>query len=246
VLVNRVWQQHFGQGLVRTPSDFGLRSEPPSHPALLDCLAREFMRDGWSLKRLHRRIVLSATYQQASIDRPDLARSDPENRLLGRMNRHRLDFEETRDALLAAAGRLDARIGGPSVRDITSSASTRRTLYGFVDRLQVPNLYRAFDFPSPDATSAHRDETTIPQQALFLMNSPFALECARGLLRRPDVASIKEEAARVRRIYEICFGRDPSSGELELARRFTRAADSRSWERFVHALMSTNEFVFTD
>src|SRR5207247_4639260 len=114
----------------------------------------------------------------------------------------------TRDALLAVAGRLDRRLGGPSARDIVTPQSTRRTLYGFVDRLQVPALYRAFDFPSPDATSAHRDETTIPQQALFLMNSPLAIECARAVLRRTDVADIKDLGARVQRLYVICFGRN--------------------------------------
>ena len=190
VLVNRVWQHHFGRGLVTTPSDFGVRSDPPSHPELLDHLATEFRRGGWSIKKLHRMILLSATYQQRSDDCGDCSKIDPENRLLWKMPRNRLDFEATRDNLLAVSGRLDAKIGGPSTRDILSPASTGRTLYGFVDRLQVPGLYRAFDFPSPDATNPQRDATTIPQQALYLMNSPFAAECAGACCGGPMSQSI--------------------------------------------------------
>ena len=121
VFVNRVWAGHFGTGLVRTPSDFGLRSEAPSHPELLDYLARTFMDDGWSIKRLHRRIMLSSVYQQSSEHRPELAARDPENRLLWRMNRRRLDWEASRDTLLAAAGDLDRAVGGPAV-EITDVA----------------------------------------------------------------------------------------------------------------------------
>jgi mono/diheme cytochrome c family protein len=244
VFVNRVWQQHFGEGLVRTPADFGLRSDPPSHPELLDHLATNFMRGGWSLKRLHREILLSATYQQQSADRAELSKNDPENRWLGRMNRHRLDFEETRDALLAVAGRLDHRVSGPSAKDIVAAQSTRRTLYGFVDRLQVPALYRAFDFPSPDATSAHRDETTIPQQALFLMNSPFVIERARDLARRSQGGG--DMYTRVKDLYRLCFGRSPSTEEVELARQFLGNGSPAAWERFAQALLATDEFVFLD
>ncbi|MFL5341480.1 MAG: DUF1553 domain-containing protein, partial [Gemmataceae bacterium] len=187
-------------------------------------------------------ILLSATYQQASDFRPDAAKLDSENLLLGRANRRRLDFEATRDALLAAAGRLDAKVGGPSMRDMLSPSSTRRTLYGFVDRLQVPGLYRSFDFPSADATSPRRDTTTTPQQALFLMNGPFAIECARGLVRR--VAGIPDFRARTQQMYQICFGRSPTLQELVLVSQFMR--DAPAWERFAQALLETNEFVFID
>ncbi len=153
VLVNRVWLEHFGQPLVATPSDFGLRSEPPSHPALLDYLAWQFMEHGWSIKWLHRQIVLSAAYAQMSHDRPECLRVDPENRWLWRMNRRRLDFETTRDALLAVSGRLDPALGGPPVKDIASTTAVRRTVYGRIDRLNLPGLYRTFDFPNPDSTS---------------------------------------------------------------------------------------------
>ncbi len=178
VLVNRLWQHHFGRGLVTTPSDFGLRSDPPSHPELLDYLASEFVASGWSIKAIHRQIMLSAAYQQGDDDRSACRRVDPENTLLWRMVPRRLDLEATRDALLAVAGRLSPTLGGPSVKDLTSTAATRRTLYGHLDRLNVPALYRTFDFPNPDATSPQRDNTTVAPQALFLMNHPFAIDCA--------------------------------------------------------------------
>ena len=184
-LVNRVWMHHFGTPLVATPGDFGLRSEPPTHPELLDHLAARFMDDGWSIKALHRRIMLSATYQQQSDDRPEARAIDPENALYWRMNRRRLDFEATRDALLAVSGRLDGRIGGPPMPGLTGPDANRRTLYGFIDRLNLPGLYRTFDFPDPNATSPKRDQTTVAPQALFLMNHPFAIDAARAILAPP-------------------------------------------------------------
>ncbi|HEX3726234.1 MAG TPA: PSD1 and planctomycete cytochrome C domain-containing protein, partial [Pirellulales bacterium] len=145
VLVNRVWLEHFGQALVATPSDFGFRSDPPTHPGLLDYLASRFVERGWSLKALHREIVLSAVYQQASGDRADCRQADPENVWLWKMNRRRLDFEATRDALLAVAGHLNAEVGGQPQANLADPASRRRTLYGFVDRLNLPGLFRTFD-----------------------------------------------------------------------------------------------------
>jgi hypothetical protein len=247
VLVNRVWLQHFGAGLVRTPSDFGLRSEPPSHPDLLDYLATSFMESGWSLKHLHRLILLSAVYGQRSDDRSDCSRVDPENVLLWKMNRRRLDFEASRDALLAVSGRLKRMIGGPSVKDITATTANRRTLYGYLDRLNVPGLYRTFDFPSPDATSPQRDATTVPPQALFLMNHPFTLECARGLLRRPEIIG-QEASVRIVRLHHLLFGRSPVSAEETLAREFLDACGDTpaSWERYAQALLLANELVFLD
>jgi hypothetical protein len=246
VFVNRVWMHHFGQGLVRTPVDFGLRSDPPSHPKLLDHLAAAFIKSGWSVKELHRMILLSATYQQSctSNSKANPRAADPENSLLWRMNRRRLDFEATRDALLAVAGRLDRTVGGPPVHGILGPNAARRTLYGFVDRQTLPGLYRAFDFPSPDATSAQRDATTIPQQALYLMNNLFVLECARGLLRQPDVAAAKDLAARVDRLYRLCYGRPPSVDDLALAQEYLGPAPD--WERYAQALLEANEFVFVD
>src|SRR5262249_36517138 len=132
---------------------------------------------------------------------------DPDNRLLWKANRRRLDFEATRDALLAVAGRLDRSIGGPSGKDFTARQATRRTVYAYLDRLNVPGLFRTFDFPTPDATSPQRDVTTVAPQALFLMNNPFVLECARNALRRPEIAAVKALDARVDRLHRLCYGR---------------------------------------
>ncbi|MEX1097952.1 MAG: PSD1 and planctomycete cytochrome C domain-containing protein [Planctomycetales bacterium] len=189
VFVNRVWLQHFGRGLVETPSDFGTRAEPPSHPELLDHLAAEFVAGGWSIKRLHRRILLSRTWRQASADRPDCRSIDPENRLLWRMNRRRLDLEALRDGLLAAGGALDSTLGGPSISLTDAPFTPRRTVYGFIDRQNLPGLFRTFDFASPDAHTPQRHLTTVPQQGLFLLNSPFVLEQAERAAGDGDVAS---------------------------------------------------------
>jgi hypothetical protein len=247
VLVNRVWLHHFGKGLVSTPSDFGLRSDPPTHRNLLDHLATTFMDQGWSIKKLHRLIVLSATYQQQSDDRPDCKRADPENRLVWKMNRRRLDFEAVRDTLLAVSGRLDPTVGGPSVKDVLSPACRRRTLYGHIDRLHVPGLFRAFDFPSPDASSPQRDQTMIPQQALFFMNDPLVVECARQLVQQPEVAREKDCARRVSWLYRRLFGRPPTADETHLAAELIgSSADAALWTRYVQGLMMTNEMAFVD
>jgi hypothetical protein len=227
VLVNRVWHWHFGKGLVTTPSDFGLRCDPPSHPELLDALAAQFLADGWSIKAMHRRIMLSSTYQQSSAPRPDAAMRDPENRLVWRFNPQRLDFESMRDSILAVSGSLDPAIGGRPVAITEAPFSPRRTIYGFIDRQNLDGLYRTFDFAVPDATSPRRFVTTVPQQALFLMNSPFLHEQARRL-----AAAIRQEATvrasgapadpadDIRRLYRRVFGRQPEAGELALAADF--------------------------
>jgi mono/diheme cytochrome c family protein len=214
VWVNRVWMHHFGNGLVRTPSDFGLRSDPPTHPELLDWLARWFVREGWSTKKLHRLLLLSAAYRQASDDAPAARAVDPENRLLARFPRRRLDFESLRDALLAVSGRLDLTMGGRPV-DVVADTSRRRTLYGFIDRLNLPNLHRSFDFTGADAHLPQRFTTIVPQQALFLLNSPFLARQARALLSR-----VPERPDRVVGLYRLVHGRAPSPRELALARDF--------------------------
>ncbi len=248
VIVNRVWQAHFGQGLVATPSDFGLRSDPPSHPRLLDFLAGYLIDEGWSLKRLHRLILLSATYQQQSADRPACRAADPENHLLWRMNRRRLDFEAFRDAWLAVSGRLDRRTLGPSV-DLTSQPfTTRRTLYGFIDRQNLPGLFRSFDFASPDTHSPRRFVTTTPQQALFQMNSPFALEAADALASRLTAEERSRRPEAVERLYRLAYGRAPAGDErlaaLEFLDQAADAADDPApqvvW-RYGFATTPTNE-----
>jgi hypothetical protein len=221
VMVNRIWQQHFGQGLVATPSDFGLRSDPPTHPELLDYLADAFVQSGWSIKAMHRLIILSSTYQQQSENLPAYAERDPQNRLFWKFNRRRLDFESMRDTLLAVSGRLDETVGGRPGMLGDSPFPTRRTLYGFIDRQNLDGIYRTFDFASPDASSPRRYVTTVPQQALYLMNSPFVIEQARHLAGSLETsASSADPEARVRLLYQRVFGRSPEPREVALGVAF--------------------------
>ncbi|HVR36004.1 MAG TPA: PSD1 and planctomycete cytochrome C domain-containing protein [Methylomirabilota bacterium] len=222
VIVNRVWLHHFGNGLVATPSDFGLRSDPPTHPELLDYLASSFIRNGWSLKSLHREIMLSSTYQQASAHRPEAASIDPANTLLWRMNRLRLELEPMRDALLYTSGSLDLQLGGHAVDIVGGDYRNRRSVYGFVERQNLPGLFRTFDFATPDTTSPARFFTTVPQQALFMMNSPFIIDQARRLADKSTHTATASDAGRVRHLYQRLFQRDPSAGELELGLEFIR------------------------
>jgi mono/diheme cytochrome c family protein len=248
VLINRLWLHHFGAGLVHTPSDFGLRSEPPTHPELLDYLASRFMQDGWSIKRMHRLIMLSRVYQQSSDAQPAV-KVDPENRYLWRFNRRRLDFEALRDSLLAVSGRLDRKMGGGAVDIVDAPAIGRRTVYGFIDRQNLPGLFRTFDFASPDATSPGRHETTVPQQALFLLNNPFVLEQARSLLKRREVAAAQGTAERIRVMHRLLYGRDATSEEVANGEHFLAAADPGGltpWERYGQVLLLANELVFVD
>jgi cytochrome c553 len=253
VLVNRVWAQHFGGGLVRTPSNFGLRGQAPTHPELLDDLAVRFMDEGWSIKRLHRWIMLSSTYAQSTHGSPESARRDPENRLVGRMARRRLDFEALRDSLLLAAGQLDLASGGPSV-SLSESANRRRTVYALVDRQALPGVLPTFDFASPDTHSPERHATTVPQQALFLLNGPLAVSLARSFAARADVRSLVEPTARVDRMIRIAWGRPASEREIALALEFlnrddtpTTASDAlTSWQSLAQALLLSNEFMYVE
>ena len=221
VWVNRVWMYHFGAGLVRTPGDFGTRGEKPTHPELLDYLATRFMDGGWSVKKLHRIILLSAAYRQSSALQTAASAIDPENRLLWRQNPQRLDFESLRDSLLCAAGRLDENVrGGPSVPIVGEHPSRRRAVYGFIERQNLPGLFRTFDFANPDTSSAQRYRTTVPQQALFMMNSPFVLELARSLAHRPEMEKAKDDAQRIRTCYRILFNRAPTAEEAALGLAF--------------------------
>jgi hypothetical protein len=229
VMVNRVWAEHFGRGLVPTTSDFGKRAEPPSHPELLDWLARHFIDDGWSLKKLHRRLLLSATYQQdstAPADAAALAKArelDPANRLLWRMNTHRLTFEEMRDAWLAATGELDLKIGGKP-GDLLAGA--RRTLYGTVDRERLPTVLRTFDFANPDLSISQRTDTIVPQQALFDLNNAFVAQRAQVVVRRAAQPPPADDAARVRRLYALLFQRAPNEAELAASLAFVQPETS--------------------
>jgi cytochrome c553 len=220
VMVNRIWQHHFGAGIVRTPGDFGLRSDPPTHPELLDYLAAAFVEQGWSVKKMHRLILTSAAYRQRSDDRPDHAKADPDNTLVWKFNRRRLDFEATRDSLLAVSGALDLKMGGPSVEITTEPFSARRSVYAFIERQNLPGLFRTFDFAGPDTATPQRHVTTVPQQALFLMNSPFVRQQARRLLARPEVAGAGAASDRIPALYRLVYGRAPTAEEAELGRAF--------------------------
>jgi hypothetical protein len=253
VIVNRVWLGHFGEPLVPTPSDFGTRITPPAEPELLDWLAWTLQQEGWSLKKLHRHIVLSRTYQQASFDRPECRQVDPENKLLWRANRQRLDLEAMRDALLAISGRLDPQSGGRPVNLVDNPQCRRRTVYGLVDRQSLPGMYRAFDFAVPDASVERRPSTTVPQQALFGLNAPFMAEQARSLAARPEVSGAASPTAKVQALYRLVLTRAPAPAEVEAALRFLSEAGrgpERSqlnpWQQYAQVLLLTNELMFVD
>jgi mono/diheme cytochrome c family protein len=256
VMVNRVWQHHFGRGLVETPSNFGSLGERPSHPDLLDWQARRFIASGWSLKALHREIMLSSTYRQSSrLDSSGYAQ-DPENVLLWRMNRRRLDVEAWRDAILAVAGRLDSKIGGPSI-SLDAAANQRRTLYAAISRHDLSSMLRLFDFPDPNITSAGRVETTVPVQQLFVLNSEFMIGNARAVAARlaaPAHSGALDDLERIRQAYLLLFGRTATERERTLGQLYLRQADSTGspradtshWDRYAQALLATNEFLFVD
>ena len=234
VMVNRIWQHHFGRGLVSTPSDFGKQGTAPSHPELLDWLARRFIDSGWSIKAMHRLIMMSETYQQSSGGGAvDPAHADPDNRLLWRMNPHRLSFEEARDAWLMAAGRLNLEVGGAPL-PLFAAGNQRRTLYTMVDRENVPAVMRTFDFANPDLSIPQRTETTVPQQALFGMNHPFVVQQAKALLGRADIKAL-DAAGRVRRIYGHLFQRKPTANEMGQALRFVQVDEPRVIAQVDHA-----------
>ena len=219
VMVNRLWQGHFGRGIVGTPSDFGLRGDPPTHPELLDWLAARFVEGGWSIKAIHRLIMASDAYARVSNAAPEAVKVDPRNLKLSHQNRRRLDFESMRDALLSASGRLDPAVGGKPVALETEPFTTRRAIYGMIDRYNLEPVYRTFDFPNPDTSSPRRLGTIVPQQALYLLNSPFVVEQAKGLAARPEVAAGKPED-RVTHLYRRILGRDPAPHEVEIATRY--------------------------
>lgn len=248
VIVNRVWAQHFGRGLVETVSDFGTHGEPPTHPELLDGLTRQFVDDGWSLKRLHRWIMASAAYRQACVLDSKTAAVDPSNRLLWRMNRRRLDIEAWRDALLSLCGNLDLRHGGPSV-ELTAADNRRRTLYGRIDRSDPDVLLRLFDFPEPSAHAPARVPTTTALQQLFVLNGPLMTRQS-GELATQLLSEQPAPEEIVRRAYRRVFARPPSETELRLGTTYLtgvdETADPAVVRQYVQALLGSNEFLFID
>jgi hypothetical protein len=264
VMVNRIWLGHFGRGLVATPSDFGVRGSPPTHPALLDYLARRFIAGGWSVKAIHRLILESAAYQRASVvDAPSTtgARSAAEV-LYARFARRRLDAEEIRDALLAAGGELEPGPGAghpfppESTWKFTQHApfkavyeSKRRSVYLMTQRIQRHPFLALFDGPDPNASTARRDTSTVPTQALYFMNDPFFHARAAALARRMLALP---EADRVAAAHRECFQRPPSAGERDGARAFLEAcrtgnvAEPAAWSAYARTLLGSNEFLYLD
>ena len=250
VMVNRIWVGHFGQGLVRTPSDFGTRSDPPTHPELLDWLATRFVQDGWSVKKFHKLVMSSATYRQSSVVSGEAFKLDPDNKLLAHQNRRRLDFEALRDSLLVASGKLDLAVGGKPVELFKAPFSTRRSVYGLIDRTNFPGTLRVFDVASPDQHSPQRFQTTAPQQALFLMNSPFVTEQAKALANRPEVTAKKSNSEKVTELYRLAVGRTPTKDEIALSLDFVSGDDAKAvfgkWPQLAQVLLLSNEFAFAD
>jgi hypothetical protein len=223
VFVNRVWQDHFGSGIVRTPSDFGHQGEKPTHPELLDFLATSFMSNGWSVKKLQKLIVMSATYRQSSAVNGAQYNADPENRLVGHMNRRRLDLEQLRDSLFLASGHLDlSKVGGKSVDLWSTPYTSRRAAYGYIERQNLPGIFRTFDFATPDITSSRRFATTVPQQALFFMNSPMSIEQAKAVSQEPAIQNAQDDGQRIRRLYQLLFARLPDPNELSAGMQYLR------------------------
>ena len=246
VMVNRLWQHHFGAGIVPVEGGFGLRGEPPSHPALLDHLASRFVESGWSIKAMHRLMMRSSTYRQGSrADAATLA-ADPGNRLLARMPRQRLEAEAIRDTCLAVSGRLDATPGGPAFTDLMTP---RRSLYLMATRTgaKTTGFGALFDGADCGAVVEARKASTVAPQALFLLNDPFMLDSADALATRIARESEEEDpGARLERLHGLLFGRLPSDEERELSRRFLAESGSDGWARLCHLLLCSNELIHVD
>ena len=270
VIVNRVWLWHFGEGLVRSPDNFGLRGESPSHPELLDWLAIWFIENGWSVKKLNALICDSAVYQQATLKTAHAG--DAENRLLSGFPRQRLDAESLRDAMLAISGRLDPTVGGslmtvlnrtyanggnapPDIAKQMHYDTPRRSIYLPVIRNALHDFFAVFDYPDPGMLTGHRAQTTVAPQALFLMNSPFVREQARAFASRVQ-ASGSDDTMRLRAAYALAFSRPPTDAETQAALAFLKqdeadlrtagdkAARTSAWTRLCHTLLAASEFLY--
>lgn len=245
VFVNQVWAHHFGNGLVGTLGDFGVRGDLPTHPELLDWLAIKFMENNWSIKKLHKVIVTSNTYKQSSNDREDCLKVDPENKLLWKQNRRRLDFESLHDSVLSVSGNLDLKVGGPSVSFFTGK--NRRAVYGYIDRLDFPSLLATFDIPNPASSSVERTSTTVAPQALYLMNGPFVREAAKKVLNLNTIKEIKSTDQKADAIMLAVLGRKPTAKEkLQMINFVMGSNENEVWLDLTHGLFLTNEFAFVD
>jgi hypothetical protein len=240
VFVNRIWQHHFGEGLVKTVSNFGLMGDRPSHPELLDFLASEFVEQGWSVKKLHRMILLSETYQRSAAHNEEAHKVDPANRLLWRANRQRLDAESMRDTLLAVTGELDRKMGGePEL--LEKPEMKRRSIYGYVSRRKLDGTLALFDFPNPNLSAEQRITTATPLQQLFFLNSEFLEERARALASR--LKPLGSEVERVREAYRLLYGREASEKEVSLGLDYLSGGD---WAGYAQVLLGANELLFVN
>ena len=270
-MANRIWAGHFGHGLVRTPDNFGRLGERPTHPELLDWLAAEFVSSNWSVKHLHRLIVTSAAYRMSTHLDPAAFRLDPDNRWLSHFNRRRLDAEEIRDGMLATAGVLDRTTGGSLLTTarreyVNSTASrhyegyslTRRSVYLPVVRSGVYDVLQTLDFPDPSAPNGQRAATTIPTQALLMLNSKLA-DAAAEAFAKSVLAAPGDDSDRAREAYRRAFARSPTAPELDKVTQYiqksidaadpkmtTEARRSAAWRGLCRVLLASNEFVFVE
>lgn len=270
VLVNRVWRWHFGKGLVRTPDNFGMLGDAPTHPELLDWLAQRFVEDGTSLKELHRLIMLSSVYQQSSIPAAATAERDPENRLWGRAEVHRLEAEAVRDALLAVSGELDPTLGGSLLtvknrayffdhtsKDLTNYATARRSVYLPVVRNNLYDVFQLLDFPDAAVTNGDRATTTVAPQALLMLNSELVAQASSRLAERIQAAA-PENQVRIAKLYTLAYGREPSADEQAAGEQFLKQVEQTlqttesdatkrtqmAWETLCHVILAANEFIY--
>jgi hypothetical protein len=268
VMVNRIWQHHFGEGIVRSVDNFGLLGEPPTHPELLDWLAAEFRRQKWSVKAMHRMMVLSNTYRMASRADAKSDEADPQNRLLHRMPIRRLEAEAIRDAMLSVSGRLDRRMYGPGPLPYltefmvgrgrpgtgTLDNDGRRSVYINVRRNFLTPMFLAFDYPVPFTTIGKRTVSNVPAQALTLLNNPFVIQQAHQWSKRVLAEPNRTTAERIGIMYVAAFGRPPTEGELkdaqdfltEQAKEYGKADDLRAWADLCHVLFNVKEFIFVN
>lgn len=253
VISNRVWAWHFGKGIVPTPSNFGKLGDPPSNPELLDFLAKYLIDSGWSIKSLHKLILCSETFKQSSQDNSVNLTIDPQNTYLWKFNRQRLDVESWRDSILFVSGTLDKTVGGPTF-NLNDDNAKRRTIYAKISRHELNSFLRIFDFPDPNITSEKRIETTVPQQQLFIINSPFVIEQSKALAKRIQNFS-KSDSENINHCYQLLFSRKASPDELKLALLFLQSKIDGAqksldkmdrWEMLAQAFLASNEFMYID
>jgi hypothetical protein len=250
VIVNWIWKHHFGRGLVRTPDDFGTRGARPTNLKLLDYLAATLKENDWSIKKMHKRILLTKVYGQASIENAEAREKDPDNQKTWRMPRHRLGMEAMRDAMLRASGELNTKMNGRPFDMMSEPVIPRRSVYGFINRDIPSTLLTTFDGANPSACTAQRPETTVPQQTLFALNSSFIQDRARALVQLPVIKDAKTKEQKVRLLYQQTLSRPPEPEETAMALHHIHNAKSESasdpWHQLAHALLASNEFIFVD